>query len=170
MTLKWIGAILIVCACGGFGVHLSAVQKREEKALRELMSIMEYISCELQCRLTPLPQLCRLAAQNHSGNIAKVFDLFARELDMQISPNAGISMSSALSQCPAVPEGVAQLLHQLGSSLGHFDLEGQLKDLNSIQSLCAERMRYLSENRDTRYRTYQTLGLCAGAAIAILLI
>ncbi len=170
MTVKWIGAILIICACGGFGFRLAAVQKREERDLRELMCILEFMSNELQCHLTPLPILCRQAAQCFSGNMGRLFTILAHELEQQLSSNAAECMESALYQCSGLPENTVPLLRQFGSTLGRFDLEGQQKELLSLYSDCSEALSKLKENRDTRHRTYQTLGLCAGAALAILFI
>lgn len=170
MTVKWIGAMLIICTCGGFGFHLSSLQKREETMLRELIEALEYISCELECRLTPLPQLCRKASANSKGKISSVLALFAQELDLQITPDTGICMAAVLDRSHAIPESIMQLLQQLGASFGRFELNGQLKELSSLHRTCSERLTKLNTNKETRYRTYQTLGLCAGAALAILFI
>ena len=58
----------------------------------------------------------------------------------------------------------------MGSSLGRFDLEGQLQGLESVRIYCREQLDELSKDRDVRLRSYQTLGLCAGAALAILFV
>jgi len=49
-------------------------------------------------------------------------------------------------------------------------MEGQLKGLESVRQECRRQVETLSYNRDARLRSYQTLGLCAGAALAILFV
>ena len=58
----------------------------------------------------------------------------------------------------------------LGTSLGRFDLTGQLNGLEQVRSHCRRELEALAGNRDQRVRGYQTLGICAGAALAILFV
>lgn len=170
MTVRLIGAILVICACGAFGFYMSAAQKREEAILRELVKTLDFIANELQCRLTPLPLLIRQTSHHCTGKLKKILELFAMELEMHISPNADICMNSVLCRITDIPDSASQILKQLGSSFGVFQLDGQLKELSSLRKLCSERVVSLSKDKEKRYRSYQTLGLCAGAALAILLI
>ena len=63
MSIKWIGAILVIVGCGGVGFSMAAAYRRQETALRELMGTLDFMSWELQFRLTPLPELCRRAGK-----------------------------------------------------------------------------------------------------------
>ena len=63
-----------------------------------------------------------------------------------------------------------QLLRNLGRSLGRFDLEGQLRGIDAVRHETLEALEKLTHDQDERLRSYQTLGLCAGAALAILLL
>ena len=69
-----------------------------------------------------------------------------------------------------IPKRTKNALDVMAQSLGRFDLEGQLKGLNLARNVCRRDLEELSVNRDVRLRSYQTLGLCAGAALAILLV
>jgi len=170
MSLKLIGSILIVAACGGFGFKIAANHIKEEKSLRQLIAILDYMECELQYRLTPLPVLCTQAAASSNGALQKTFLALARELEDQISPDVACCMAAALGQACELPRLTWQELDMLGKSLGRFDLDGQLKGLEAVRQDCRCNLERLCENRDVRLRSYQTLGLCAGAAMAILLI
>lgn len=170
MTYKIIGAVLIVTACGGFGFRIASAQKREERSLRQLISLLDFMECELQYRLTPLPTLCQQAAQEGEGVLRQVFLQFSRELNDQISPDVQCCMTAALNKTPKLPEGTKQALYALGKSLGRFDLGGQIKGLEAVRQHCRLELEKLCQNQDVRLRSYRTLGLCAGAAVAILLI
>lgn len=169
MSIKIFGAVLVVSGCGGIGFKLAASHLCEEKSLRNLLSILDYIECELQYRLTPLPVLCRRAAEQSAGGISKVFDRLATELEAQTSPNVEHCMKIALLHAKNIPRLTRESFELLGRSLGKFDIEGQLKELDAVRQECRRNLEALSQNRDIRLRTYQTLGLCIGAAIAILL-
>lgn len=170
MSLKLIGAILVIFGCGGFGFKLAKAHMREERTLRQLVSALDYMECELQYHLTPLPMLCRQAAADSSGVICQVLLALALELEDQISPDVERCMSAALSKVKDIPTLTLNALSHLGRSLGRFDMDGQLTGLESVRQECRRDLDDLGKNKDVRLRNYQTLGLCAGAALAILFI
>lgn len=161
---------MVVLGCGGFGFSLAGAHKKEENALRQLLSALDYMECELQFRLTPLPELCHLAGQEAKGAVRDVMLTLSRELDEQSAPDVGSCMNAAVDSSGTLPPRIKEILLQMGRSLGRFDLEGQLKGLEAARGACRRELDALTHNRDNRLRSYQTLGLCAGAALAILLI
>ncbi len=170
MVIKWIGAICILVACGGFGFQIAAAQRKEVRTLRQLIRILDFAECELQYRLTPLPELCRNTARECSGPLNALFLRLSGELEDQISPNVSSCMQAAIAVTEQLPKQTAEVLTLLGESLGKFDLNGQLRGLEGVRRECNRRLDALSENQDVRLRSYKTLGLCAGAALVILFI
>ena len=106
MSLKLIGAVLIIAGCGGVGFSMAAAHRREENALRQLIGALDYMGCELQYHLTPLPELCRCAATESGGCISKVLLNLASELESQIAPDAASCMNAAISKTPKLPPRV----------------------------------------------------------------
>jgi len=168
--MKWIGAMLIVAGCGMFGFSMAANHRREETALRQLIAALDYMQCELQYRMTPLPDLCRQAGEQNRNVIGQVLLMLARELDCQISPDVERCMEEALKTGDMLPTRVKKAFEILGSSLGRFDMDGQIRGMEGVRSFCRRELEALGENREARLRSYQTLGLCAGSALAILLV
>ncbi len=170
MSIKLIGAVFVIAACGGVGFKMATSHVKEEKSLRQLIAILDYMECELQYHLTPLPQLCHQAAGECAGTLQDVFHRLAMELEDQISPDVERCMTASLHNVGPIPHFTNDALELLGKTLGRFDLNGQLKGLEAVRHNCRKKLEQLNNNRDTRLRSYQTLGLCAGAAMAILLI
>lgn len=168
MSIKWIGAMLIIAACGGFGFSLAAAHRKDEQAMRQLISALDYMECELQYHLTALPELCRQAGSQCTGALQKLFIALSQELEDQVTPEVSSCMLAALSRSPELPKRTSTALKCLGRSLGRFDLEGQLRGLESLRQSCRKEMDALEKGREERLRSYQTLGLCAGAALALL--
>lgn len=166
--LKWFGAIMIIIGCGSVGFAMSAAHRREEKHLRQLIGALDFMQCELQYRLTPLPDLCRQTAGQCTGSLRALFQALACELEDQISPDVFHCMNAALARNHNLPTHTAEALRSLGRTLGRFDLDGQLLGLENARYNCRQTLEQLSENREVRLRSYQTLSLCAGAALAIL--
>ena len=170
MAYKWIGSILIITGCGGYGFLLSASDRREMSGLRELIRILEYISCELQFHLTPLPEICRKAGSQVKGNIGMLFQSLADIMDSMEQADVSDCMNKALAACPEIPVSCKTHLTLLGDTLGCFGLPGQLSELGSVRASCVSVLAELEKGKTQRIRSYQTLGLCTGAALAILLV
>jgi len=168
--LKLVGVILIITGCGGVGFRIAANHRNEEKALRQLIGILDYIECELQYRLTPLPDLCRHVAKEFRCETGNIFLELALEMDAQLSPDLSSCMTVALHRNKSLPTISRNELELLGKSIGRFDLDGQLRGLEAVRQDCRRNLEALGNNRESRLRSYQTLGLCAGAALAILLV
>lgn len=170
MSLKFLGAVLIILGCGGFGFLVTASYKREELALRHLIGVLDFMQCELQYRMTPLPDLCRQAGKENKNSIGHYMTVLASELESQVSPDVSSCMNAALACVYNLPNRVQRAFELMGTSLGRFDAEGQIRGLESVRAFCRAELDAMAVNRDVRLRSYQTLGLCMGAALAILFI
>ena len=169
MSMKFAGAMLVILGCGGFGFSMAAAYRHEEKLLRQLRDILQYLYCELQFRMTPLPELCRQAGAHNSGAVARVFSRLGTELEEQLQPDAASCLVSAMAGAELTPR-VRDLLHHFGQTLGCFDLKGQLLGMEELRTQCTDALEELESGREDRLRSYQTLGLCAGAALVILFV
>ena len=169
MYLKLMGAILIFAACGGYGIKMAMNHRREVASLHQLASVTDKMICELEYRLTPLPELCLFASQQTKGALSRYFAEFARIMDEQVSPDIGQCTLVALGRVSGIPAQTASRLQALGQTLGRFDLPGQINALQQCRESCLGELEVLEYQQPQRLRSYQTLGFCAGAALAILL-
>ena len=169
MIVKIMGAICIVAACGFVGFRMAANHAREERTLRHLICALDYMECELQFRMTPLPELCRQTAGETEGIVRKIFLMLANEMEDQICPDVKSCTDAVLAKLRDIPVHTRQSVSMLGQCLGRFDLQGQLKGLETVRQECRLKLGKLMGNREQRIRSYQTLGICAGAALVILL-
>lgn len=169
MTVKIIGAIITVVGCGSVGIRMAVQHRKQVAALEQLLIALTYMHCELQYRLTPLPSLCRQTAAVTSGCVSEFFRALSRELSMQLSPVVKDCVNAALKKEP-LPEYAQKTVCLLGETLGSFDVHGQLQGISSAKENTETALRHCTNNQQARLRSYQTLSLCAGAALAILFI
>ena len=165
--VRIIGACCIFAGCGGFGFSMAAASRREEGELRRILAALEYMSCELSYRMTPLSSLCRAAAEGSGGTVRVFLTELACELDKQNAPDVQVCVYDVLSRLQPTSL-LRRQLQQVGATLGRFDLPGQLRGLESAIRSTEEALRQIRDGAADRRRSYQTLGLCAGAAMAIL--
>lgn len=170
MNLKWIGALLTLISCGSCGFLAAYAHRRQEESLFQLMGVLTNMAWELEYQLTPLPDLCEKAAGVSIGAIGNFFKQLSRELNGQASPNVAGCISIVLKKCDGIPKLTEKALKLLGESLGRYDCAGQLKGLESVREYCRQKLAELGYRREERLRSYRVLGICAGAALAILLI
>ena len=168
MNVRWFGAVAIIVGCGGFGFRMAAIQRKQEKELHDLVTALDILSNELRYRLSPLPELCSMVAKSLQGNVGKVFRLLYDELNQQIASDACYCMNAAVYRTDQSPL-LKKLLLDLGRTLGHFDLDGQIQGIEAVRQEAVDSLDKLTKDKEARLRSYQTLGLCAGAALAILL-
>lgn len=170
MSLKIIGAILVIAGSGCFGFLISATHKKEVYNLQQFCTALEFMECELQYRLTPLPQLCRQAVSCCTGYVRSVFLDLASQLEAQNHADVQSCLDTVLAKMKGSTSVTYIAFQKLGSCLGRFDLEGQMKGVRSVREECSIHLDKMSRNQDVRLRSYKTLGLCAGAALAILFV
>ena len=165
--IRILGACCIVTGCGGFGFAMAAAHRREEAELVRLISALEYMSCELSYRMTPLAALCRSAVSE--GMVGDFFRGLASELERGDAPDVQVCVRAILERMD-LPRELERQLQQLGGTLGRFDLPGQLRGLEGAIRSAEDALRRIRDGADGRRRSWQTLGLCAGAALAILFV
>lgn len=170
MNGKWIGAILVLLCCGGCGFSVASSYRKEEKMYHDLIRIFTYMKTDLQYRLTTLPELCSYVGQGSFGCMGAVFKKFAEELCAWTCPDTASCLRAVLEKEGTLPLAVKNILVELGEVLGRFDMEGQIQGLNMVKADCENALNTLLMQREERIRGYQTLGLCAGAAIVVLFV
>ena len=167
--IRLMGAALLMAGCGGVGFSLAAAHRKETGMLRRLIRGVQEMEWELRYRMTALPDLCRIAGDAAGGALRDIFRELADMLDRrEVTEITGCV--NGILQNRELPRRVRRNMKQLGRSLGRFDLEGQLEGLQLVRQQCRKDLQELEENSADRLRNYQTLALCAGAALAILFI
>lgn len=170
MSIRIIGAVMVVTASSAVGFGIAASHKRQTLELMQLIRALEFMTCELEYRLTSLPELCHLTAEQVSGTVRNVFLRLEKELQMQISADVYCCMTAALEHIEKISEPMKENFLLLGKNLGRFDLQGQLSGITSVMHLCRRDLDGLQNNQEVRLRSYRTLGICAGIALVILFI
>lgn len=168
--LRWIGVFLIIGGCGGCGFSMAAEFRRKEQSLRQTQNALEILQCEIQCRLTPLPEICGILARACTGAVSEFFEALRQEL---LLPDAGefhVCAGAAVSRVPALPQDCREILLELCATLGRYDTEGQTRSIMAAKEKTQRKLEEIMEGQAGRLKSYKALGLCGGAALAILLL
>jgi len=167
--IRILGSALLLAGCGGFGFSMAAAHRREAALLRQLIHALQEMEWELRYRLTELPELCRIGGDAAGGPIRGLLAELAGKLERLEVTDLSACLNGMISGTD-LPGRVRRNLRELGRCLGRFDLEGQLQGLQMLRLQCRRDLQALEQDAPLRLRSYQTLALCTGAALAILLI
>ena len=170
MYLRILGALLVFAGGGGMGLRIAHGYRQEERALEMLAQALETMLCQLRYQLTALPELCELASGVCSGLLRSFFGALAGQLALCLETDAASCVERALAATPGLPPAVVRNLRLLGVNLGRFDAQGQLSGLQSVLELIQRDLDGMQATLHQRLRACRTLGFCAGAALAILLL
>ena len=169
MIWKISGALLIIAGAGGIGFSMSCNHKRDASIRSELIHAIEWMILELNYRMPPLEIVFREAASVCNGSVRQVLEAFASEMEQQTVPDPVFCMHSTLEHTPHLSDSVKTMLLNLSACLGMLDVHGQISALEGVAETWKKDLDHFTQNQDVRLRNYPTMGLCMGAALAILL-
>lgn len=167
--IRLIGAAMIVLGAGSFGVAKTAQFYRQQRQLRAFLHMLEILKCELTYTLFPLPKLCRITAERCERVPAAFLRSYAAALDQGASRS--IAAREAFADLSStLPPDAAMAILELFGALGRYELDGE----ENLLKLTQHRLQAALDRGETEKRPmakgYALLGVCTGAAIAILLV
>lgn len=168
MLLRIVGAACVLIVCVGIGFYLAFKYAQEEKMLLQIIDVLNFMKCELQYRVTPLPILCRQAALEVSGTIRDTFCELSIELDKQISPDVECCMDVVICNNTHLPEKITMIFRELGKQLGRFDLQGQLNGIEWVMQKTQSVLNERYNDKADSMRRYKVFGVCAGITLVII--
>ena len=156
--MRWLGALLLVGACGGIGLKINGNFRRRIALLDSLCEKLRQLQTELMQRNSPLPDLLEQL----------------RQPALAENVRRGMTMQQAASPLLQKLEGelpqTAQTLEALCCSLGRYDSSTQAQACTyALQQLQAQRDA-LSRELAEKGNLYRTVPLAFGlmAALAVL--
>ncbi len=170
--LKILGALCIIGGSSAAGFGFAACVRRQAEQLRELSAALSSMRDEIEYRATPLPRLLSELSEQTAGAISELFRFWSEALTAACGASIPYALSCALRRTRRLTLGQDGLsaLQTLAQSLGRFDAEAQLRAI----SLCTQRIENqiarLESEKPARCRSYRTIGVCAGLALAVILL
>lgn len=143
----------------------------EENNLRQLLKVVELMRCEIQSRLTPTKELFEMASGICRGALRDVFQASAQRIELQTDSNVGQIMEAVLIRFgQLLPISCICRLRELGEILGAYEVQEQTQTLDALSGRLRASVEELRQGRAERCRSYEVMGVCAGCALAIILL
>lgn len=170
--MKLVGMVFIMVSAGSVGIRIAVSLRKRCALLRQLLTAVQILQNEISFCGTPLPQAFALAAVSAEGVVERLCSAVAKEMDQRrwITPQAAMERAWKAEPDLAQELVLHEVLLTLAAGLGKYDRDSQIQTLERTKSRLEELLRTAEQERSIRSRTYETLGICAGLAMAILLI
>ena len=166
--MKFAGVAFIVLSAGSVGFQMAAMLRKKCDLLSRFLTALQLLKNEITVCGTPLPQAFALMAAANDGVLERLFDVAAKEMDKNrwTKPYDAVSRALETIQEPLIGD----VLLPLAKSLGKYDLDAQVQGIETARLQAEQLLRETEQERKIKSGTYQTLGVCTGLAVAILLI
>ena len=173
MIVTVVGCILIIGACSYIGFFLGKQYNTRFEQIKKLRSSLKMLETEIGYSMNPLPEALFRVGSRISGPVGTLYEHTSQVLEK----NAGLPMEQIwkggldrLSEEGSLKREELDVMDDFGLGLGGSDREEQLKNLHLAQ----EHLRIIEasaeSDRNKYERMYKTLGVLAGAALAIVFI
>lgn len=170
MWLRIFGACGVVAACSGFGFQAGVDYRRRMAFFQDFIDALDEMTRQLNQSLLPLPELVLRASNLGGGALFDTMSHFSRALTEQLATDTAACMYLALEAGEIEDAPARRLMMQLGRSLGRFDLQGQLKGLEVLRGQAERALQHMQQEKTGLLRSYRTLGVFGGMALAVLLL
>ena len=167
--LKTVGLVLVVLCCSGCGAMMAANLRRRMAALQKTQLFLHLLSERLSYTLCPVQELfAELAGEPLLRELDYIAACSRRLQAREPFPEA--LRESVLESRLPLNERDREVLVSLCPIIGASDVENQLSGLALIRANLSGQAGQAREQVQRRARLYRSLGVLAGAAMAILLL
>ena len=170
--IRIVGAALVTLAASLVGFGFARGVRRQCAQLEGLLWALDYMQSEMSARLTPLPQIFSLLSACPQRDVAMFFAAAGQALSVPPGCTVPVSFKRGFHAAPAlcVGQDCIQSLYALAMGLGRFELEAQLAAIERAKACITSVLLQLQAQKRARCRSYETLGICAGLALAVILL
>lgn len=170
--IRLFGAGLVALAAGAVGFGFARRVKTQCAQLDALVWALETMAGEMSARLTPLPEIFLMLGSGGQKEVSLFFKTAAMALMEPPGCTVPVSFKRGFAAAANFRPGeqAAQALYALSTGLGRFELERQLAAIEQAKGAVTRELLSLQAQKQARCRSYGTIGVCAGLALAVILL
>lgn len=168
--LKTLGAALILLSSCTVGFGFAGDVRRQTAQLSALISALENLHGEISVRRTPLAEALLMLSDGENREVGQFFHLCADHLADSCRTSPYLAIRSALDGAKGLmfSQQTRLTLLSFGMSLGKFDAQAQLAAVSHAASRLERELTELQRLAPARSKSYRTIGLCTGLALAVI--
>lgn len=166
-AIKYILLIFIFGLSTAIGMAISKNYENRVVELKEFKNILNIMKTKIKFTYEPLADIFRQIANNNETDIEKIFGQMAnqityfqtREVWEKCIQEADISLN----------QEDKDIIKKLGKLLGQTDVEGQVSEIEVVDSFLNIQIEKAEEEKKKNQKLYKTLGVTIGLVFVIIL-
>jgi len=168
--IRMIGFVLIVSGASCAGIRQAAYVRRSYLLYEDFRMALVWLKNEIQTALTPLEQAFGLVSGLISNPLGSLFAILSSRIKTDPSCSTVRVAAQFFTSRPEIPAELQDVVYDLLRMLGRQDTAAQVNALELALSRTEALRKRLEQEKTERCRSYRTLGVCAGLALAVILI
>lgn len=169
--IRWLGAVMILCASSAVGIRMAGEVRKSLKLYQSLIAGLRQMESEIAYRSLPLGELLASQSEQFPPPLKEVFADASRRIGLSPGVPFGIHMRRAVQTVSdRLPSAMAEILCDLSDQMGREDPAAQTAALEAAADRANRELEEIRRGKKERCRNYETIGVCAGLALAVILI
>ncbi|MFC0522652.1 stage III sporulation protein SpoIIIAB [Pontibacillus salicampi] len=170
--MKWIGAIILLCATTWGGFEFARRLTERPKQIRQLKNAMQVLEAEILYGQSPVTVACEKVSQQIPAPMSWFFKEFSDALKQ---PSASLydvweEKLNHYWAMSSLGEGEKEIMRQFGQTLGQHDFAGQQKHIRLALSHLERELEESQEQQQRYSNMVKSLGFLTGLLIILLFI
>lgn len=170
MYLRIIGALTLCVGSSVFGFSAAGAIKRSIKTLRQLIVSLEIMRCEVSYTLTPIAKICQIISKSCRGEVALFYEKLMGIYSGNYPEQDNWASTLLQDTLRNIPQDALDAMTELISSFGKFGVTEQLRMIDLTAEKLNASLDKINSEKMQRCKCYETLGICTGLAIAVLIV
>ena len=167
IVIKYLILFLILVPSTLIGRSLSKKYVYRLKELEEIKNSFNILKTKIKFTYEPIPELFQELENTKCRNVGNIFKLAKEKMENE---NISTAWENAIEESVTnLKKEDKEILKSLGKLLGRTDVEGQMGQIETTESLLENQIKEALEEKLKNEKLYSRLGTTIGLAIVILL-
>ena len=168
LMIKYIILIMLLFCSSYIGILISKKYQSRVSELKEMKSFLTIFSTKIKLTYEPIPKIFEELGSKENSNISYIFKTASEK--MRDLPAGEAWIKSLENQNTNLKKEDIEVLKKLSNLLGKVDLEGQVSEIELVDSFLDKQIEAAEEESKKNQKMYKTLGVTVGLAMVIVLI
>ena len=171
--LKLCGVLLIIGSFTGIGISQRQRFRMRVVALGDMISVLDYISSELSCRLTGLPEMIHTLSEDERTAVAAVF----APMHQYICNDDGLSLTYKWMKSfrengkqAGLHEDDIAILCDMCDFIGKYDAQAQQKSIAYAKQRLSQQLDTAAGECRSKGMVYRSCCIAAGILLVLILL
>lgn len=166
--IKYILLLSIFSLSTAIGITISKMYGNRVNELKEFKSILNVMKTKMKFTYEPLAEIFSNISKDNITSIEKIFSKMSKQIDYL--PVKDVWENNIQKADISINQEDKDILKQLGKLLGQTDIEGQIGEIETVESFLDMQISKAEEEKKKNQKLYKTLGVVAGLTFVIILI